>query len=488
MKNSLIFSLFVLSLSLFQCTSNSSDPCACSCGKGFVCENSVCVLDVDVDVIEDLEPEDGTDSDPAGLDQTTDEQPEQTGGPCIQVEPWQLDFGYKALGMLETQVVSVGACGSEALEIYGIYLTQDSADSFTLGLSTLDHEPTPEHPLLVLPGHEITFEVGFLRLTASAEDPQGNPVLDVGTVVIDNNSPENPAKIALGAVAVVPTCPTAVIHCAQGDEVTPQTTLHLKGDESYASYLDITKWVWSVKQPSGSQSVFVPSPQIDNPTFLVGVAGVYTFLLDVFDETGLRSCVPAEYEVLVIPHQAIHVELVWHTPNDIDETDSGPEAGANLDLHLAHPWASGPDLDMDGVPDGWFDNLFDCFWFNAHPNWGSFDPGIQDDPILSGDDDDGAGPEMIDLNIPEEGVTYRVGVHYWNDNGYGMSYATVRVYIYSYLVFEQANVMLADKDMWEVCTIEWPSGKVLVVETDGSYKITHDYDNPYFFQDQAAEP
>ena len=41
--------------------------------------------------------------------------------------------------------------------------------------------------------------------------------------------------------------------------------------------------------------------------------------------------------------------------------------------------------------------LFDCFWFNAHPNWGSFDPSVDDDPGLDRDDTDGAGPENLFL-------------------------------------------------------------------------------------------
>ena len=95
-------------------------------------------------------------------------------------------------------------------------------------------------------------------------------------------------------------------------------------------------------------------------------------------------------------------------------------------------------------------------------------------------DDDGAGPAQIKIDAPEH-VTYLVGVHYWDDHGFGPSYATVRVYIFGELVFEVADVMLVDLGMWEVATIEWPSGKVHVVTDDvGQYKVTPDYVNPYF--------
>lgn len=275
-------------------------------------------------------------------------------------------------------------------------------------------------------------------------------------------------------------CPTAVIEVAEGNEVVPPTFLHLSGINSHGSS-EIKQWEWSVEQPDGPQSVFEPPKTTPNPIFEANVVGTYVFRLDVWDAMGQKSCEPAIHEVQVIPDEPIHIELFWHTPDDPDETDTGAEAGSDLDLHFVHPWAEGPDLDEDGEADRWFDNLFDCFWFNAHPNWGSYDPATPDDPSLDLDDTDGAGPEIISLGIPED-VTYRVGVHYWNAHGFGVSYATVRVYIYATLVFEKSDVMLSDRDMWEVCTIEWPSEEVVWVSVDGDHKITPNYENPYFVQ------
>ncbi len=275
--------------------------------------------------------------------------------------------------------------------------------------------------------------------------------------------------------------PIPVIKSEQGDQVIPQTVMHLYGDESYVHNGTVAKWQWEVSQPIMSQSIFVPASNFPNPSFEVNVAGVYTFYLTVFDGLGTQSLHPAEFEVVVIPDQALHIELLWHTPEDPDETDTGPEAGSDLDLHFLHPFAAGPDLDGDGAPDGWFDIPFDCFWFNAHPNWGSFDPSSNDNADLDRDDTDGAGPENINLNIPEN-LTYKVGVHYWNDHGYGGAYATVRVYIYGKLVAEFSDVLLFENDMWEVATIEWPTGTVSMVPGDcPDVKVTPDYVNPYFY-------
>jgi len=134
-----------------------------------------------------------------------------------------------------------------------------------------------------------------------------------------------------------------------------------------------------------------------------------------------------------------------------------------------------------GESDVWFDQPFDCFWYNAHPNWGSFDRKIDDDPGLDRADTDGAGPEILNLNQPEN-TTYRLGVHYFSDHEYGPSYATVRVYIKSKLVLEVSEVKLVHHDMWDVATIHWPSGEVALVEKPGGgYKITPNYQNPFFF-------
>jgi hypothetical protein len=404
-------------------------------------------------------------------------------GPCIAVNPQQVKFGGKKIGDLATLPLVISSCGDAPLELYGIDFADGSSADFDVDTSPLDHEPAAGDPIIVPIGADVTININFVPDEENPTDVNGNPIPDEGILLIDNNSFYQTKEVEVSGFGALVLCPTAVIQVAEGNEVIPQTVLHLYGDQSYAATGTIAKWDWSVDQPLGSQSVFIPSNTFPNPTFEVNVAGKYTFNLTVYDEQNVPSCAPDTFEVVVIPDEAIHIELLWHTPEDPDETDEGPEAGSDLDLHFTHPWAGGPDLDGDGQPDGWFDQPFDCFWFNAHPEWGSFDPSIDDNPGLDRDDTDGAGPENINLNIPED-VLYKVGVHYWNDHGYGASYATVRVYIYSQLVFEVPDVKLVDSDMWEVCTVEWPSGKVQVVtDTAGQYKITPNYQNPFFFQD-----
>ncbi len=396
-------------------------------------------------------------------------------GPCITVNPQEVDFHGQKTGSVAVLPLEIQSCGDAPLEIFDLDLATGSSLDFQIDTSTLPHHPEPGNPVVVPIAGSVTVNVTY---TPDVDDPivDGVAVGDTGTLIITNNSFYEEKPVELSGHGSKFVCPTAIIDCAEGLEVKPQTVLHLYGDQSFATEGTITKWDWSVEQPVLSASVFIPSSSFPNPTFQANTAGIYKFELMVYDALNVASCEKDILEVMVIPDEAIHIELLWNTPQDSDQTDEGPEAGADLDLHFTHPFAGGPDIDGDGVADGWFHMPFDCFWWNTQPEWGSFDPGVDDNPGLDRDDTDGAGPENINLNIPEDDTTYKVGVHYWKQNEFGPSWATVRVYIYSQLVFEIADVKLVEYDMWEVCTIDWKSGIVTAItDAQGQYKIIPDY-------------
>ena len=411
-------------------------------------------------------------------------------GPCIALSPKKVDFGGRIVGEPAVIAVTIISCGEEPLEIGAVHLAEGGSPDFSLDLGGLPGVApgtaslaAPLPPVVLAPNETATFEVGFVPAGVNPIDATGTPLFDLGIVHLTTDAFVPHVEVELKGFGVEFECPTAVIKVQEGEEVIPQTKPHLIGSESYAAEGPVAKHQWSVDQPIGSMSVFLPSATAPDPTFEANVAGTYVFRLDVWSETGEASCMPAEYTVFVNPDEAIHVELLWSTPNDEDQTDEGPEAGADLDLHFRHPYATGEDVDGDGKPDGWFDQPFDCFWFNPHPNWGSLDPLKDDDPGLDRDDTDGAGPENVNLNIPEDGLTYDIGVHYWNDHGYGPSAATLRLYIYSSLVFQVSDVQLANHDLWQVATVAWPSGKVqLTTDESGSYEIIPNYKHPFFFE------
>ncbi len=410
------------------------------------------------------------------------------GGPCIQIDPQRVDFGGKLFGGAYTIDVQVTSCGDADLQVTGVRLKdgEGASEDFTLDLTSFgasnSGELTEEDAPVVIPKNSSkTFSVTYVPDEINPTDVNGKPIADLNFIEIHSNTYLPVIDVEVRGFGVEVDCPTAIIQVQEGEEVIPQTKLHLVGSQSTAPSGSIKTYEWSVQQPPGSKSVFHPSKSFADPTFEVNVAGTYVFYLNVWDEKGEAACEVAEYTVIVNPDEAIHIELLWDTPNDPDQTDEGPEAGADMDLHFTHPFATGADVDGDGIPDGFFDMPFDTFWFNPEPDWASHDPAVDDNPSLDRDDTDGAGPENINLNLPEDGLKYRVGVHYWNDHGFGASYATVRVYIFSVLVFEVAGVEMMHHDMCEFATIDWPSGEVLpVTGPDGGYKCMPNYENPLF--------
>jgi hypothetical protein len=121
-------------------------------------------------------------------------------------------------------------------------------------------------------------------------------------------------------------------------------------------------------------------------------------------------------------------------------TLSWPLLGSDVDLHLVRPG-------------GAYFTDSDCYYSNKHPDWGQ--PGIDcDDPQLDVDCITQCTVEHINLNKLENG-TYSVKVHYYSDHGQGPTTATVSVWLQG-TVRTFSNV-LSDDQVWDVCTIDWPS-------------------------------
>lgn len=253
----------------------------------------------------------------------------------------------------------------------------------------------------------------------------------------------------------------AIVTNAESGTVVPQTQVQLSAEglpEGAVAYR------WSVIQPEGSASVFRPSATVLTPSFELNVAGTYTFILEVFDGEG-QVVGTARYTMFVVPVADLHISLTWHTPNDPDETNTGNNAGGDLDLHVLR-------TDLGGT---WFDITHDTFWDS--PSSGA--PGAPQRPSLDRDDTDGAGPENANLTSLS-GATYAVGVHYWDDHDFGSSFATVRIYLRGQLVEEWAHVELEHRDFWHSHNID-ADGTVTRVG-NGAPVIQPNYNHPDYFQ------
>ncbi|MBR56729.1 MAG: hypothetical protein CMH54_01590 [Myxococcales bacterium] len=406
-----------------------------------------------------------------------------TNMPCLEITPKnEINFNGRLIGHIAQLPVILSNCGNAEVSVSGISMLEGASPDFAFDFSELSTGTSPDadNPLLIDVNGSETFYVQYIPDEENPIDEiTGAFLYDTGTLVVENNSFEEEISLDLQGFGVTELCPTAIIDVLEGDQVIPQTVLHLKSNNSYAPAGEVVEFYWEVLQPVGSESVFIPSPTWPNPTFTTNVAGNYRFYLDVYDQDNTISCETAEYLVTVIPDEAIHVELLWDTPNDFIQSDEGPAAGSDMDLHFIHPYAGGgPDKDFDGVPDPWFDPIYDCAWFNRYPDWASIDPNVDDNPGLDRDDTDGAGPENLNLAEPED-VIYRVGVHYFDDNAFGLSIPTIRVYVFTALLLEITGPEMLPLQMWEAAEIDWPiiEARPVIGPIDG-FKIIDNYEAP----------
>ena len=429
--------------------------------------------------------------------------------PCLGLAKWSdpllSQFGGALPGQTEVRAPAIKNCGTGALSIVDVQLdetpngaTAEFAVDWSEQLWGSKVGPgaiSPSNPLIIQPNGEAVFQVRYMPADMS---PQAKP--DKATLLVTLSDGQQLLKEFTGW-GVEQICPFPVIKVMEGEQVVPGTMLHFSGTSSYSlTGAKIVKYQWTVKQPPGSQQELLPYSSAPETTLQANLSGEYEVCLHVWDDLGVKSCIPYCVKILVITGAAFHLELLWDTPNDPDQTDEGPAAGADLDLHFAHPLAAGPDDDCDGKGDPWFSNPFDAFWFNPMPKWGDANV-TADDPSLDVDDTDGAGPENVSMATPEgtagDPVAYSIGVHYWNDHGYGASYATLSMYSYGIKAFQISQVKLQPLDMWYVGKLHWPNalsggskklvetcyqsgsscaaGKKLMWQTKGDYCVTPCY-------------
>ena len=386
--------------------------------------------------------------------------------PCLKIlQTPEVAFGAVVLGQISSQGIDLQNCGDAALAVTSIQLLPGANPAFVLDFAK-DPTPSVDAPLAIPHNGSYKFHATYTPSELSQE-VSGTLVSDIALLEVDSNA--DPKQTKLTGVGVTSACPKAIIKVKEGEEVVPQTVLHLSGSSSLApGGGSIAKYKWTAKkQPAGSNQKFVPNATSPETTFVTNAAGQYDFCLSVTDNKGVLSCTDACTTVIVTPSDCLHAELLWHTPADPDETDT---VGADEDIHLAHQLANQPDIDCDGDPDPWFDTTFDCFWWVPTPHWGvqSTD---QQSPKLDLDDTDGAGPENVSLPAPEGTLsdphTYALGVHYWNDKGFGHSWAIVRVYVCGNLAAEYnqphpdqpagGGIEMKALDMWYVGKINWPN-------------------------------
>ncbi len=412
-------------------------------------------------------------------------------GPKLVVVPNPVDFGGKLISKAAGMRVTLKSEGTENLELTSISLDPATSPDFSLDITELDPQPTVETPLVLEPNDSVDVTVKFTPNEENPRDVDNKPIPDTGAILIANNGIEAVVNVPLSGYGVTVDCPKPVIIIEQGEQVKPQTVLNIHGEQSTSGSAggSIVSYSWTVDQPEENKFILLPTASSPTVTHEVNIGGEYVYCLDVCDSQYCSSdpkCGGAVCKTVnVIPDKAIHCELTWNTPADDDQFNEGEDEGADMDLHFAHPFAAMTDIDGDGKPDPWFHVPYDAFWFQKNPQWETPNPDGKDNPSLDRDDTDGAGPENINLDSPVAGRVYRIGVHYWDDHGYGASYPRLKCYIWGQPVFDfDMNVTgqaMYKCDMWNAVEIAWPQQTVtLLRNTDNSLKITKGYEEPSF--------
>ena len=172
-------------------------------------------------------------------------------------------------------------------------------------------------------------------------------------------------------------------------------------------------------------------------------------------ENGKQTFASAELVIVGdFPVLALYTQLRWNT----DYTD--------VDFHLLPPGSNFSDL--------WTNK--DCFYANRHVSWGAF---------LDMDDVDGYGPEHITIPMNPASGRYTLYVHYYASHGGNDPKAFVSVSANNGIIkqFTSPRNLIYNGgdeagDVWEVCTIDYPSGTITPVNQMHNLSTTKSFHIP----------
>jgi hypothetical protein len=367
--------------------------------------------------------------------------------PCILVDgEGGFDFGTGFIGGVSSRTLSITNCSpNKELIVDGIRLLEDSDSAFSLGNLPAD---LPDGPATIPVDETASFVLNY----APEAETENSATLEV----ISNDEAKSPLLIPIVGTGSNNACPIPIARIKEVGaadvwsdtlDTIPLATIQFDGTQSSDPDAPndpqaIAAYEWTViSRPAGSTSTFIPNNTEPNPQLFIDLAGTYVVELRVFDRQNIPSCSTARAVIIANPDEDVHIQLVWDTPGDPDQTDTGRGKGADLDLHFLHPRGN------------WNAEPWDCYWLNPIAPWAT--SSSLDDPSLDIDDTDGSGPENINLNNPEE-VAYRVGVFYFSDHNFGPTYATLRIYLQQVLVFELRDKFLDRTGrFWDAASIEW---------------------------------
>jgi hypothetical protein len=254
-------------------------------------------------------------------------------------------------------------------------------------------------------------------------------------------------------VDATPTPPDAI--CPPVIETTPLSTVSITGSGVDDGTIVAYRWS-SVDIPAGSSSTPPAPADAATTRFNPDVAGDYTLQLTVTDDDGQTGTCETVVRALVA--EGLRVELYWNPPDRSCHTSPGTAGcdSSDVDFHLLHPMAT-----------RWFDDALDCYYSTCIGDGLSwFEAGRDDDPRLDLDQTDGFGPENINIDVPAT-ATYRVGAHFFSDDGMGPAEVYVNVYCgvgSSAPIASFGPVTLRNDQFWKVADVAVGGGGCRVTD------------------------
>ena len=383
--------------------------------------------------------------------------------PCLMIQPGRLEFSPAvSVGTSQTKTVLLKSCSAVPLEIKDVI---QSAGSELFKHQLLDADTPIEY------GESARLEVTF--------SPVSEGTAQAVYTILNNDPLQSNARLTVMAESSSNQCPKASARARLSSaspwetklDLAPLDTITLDASQSTDKESTMLNYYWSIqKAPTDSTSKIVENSADNGMTasFFLDLAGDYEFCLNVEDTDGMMSCNSSCVEVSVVPKQTIHAQLVWHTPAD---KTVGDKDGTDLDLHfLTLPDGHWGEQGHPELNDG-----SDIYFGNREASWVVPGYGVET-PSLDRDDKDGEGPENINLDHPAPCRWYAVGVHYYNDNGLGPSYATVRIYIDGKLIHSQPNISFTQTAVFkQIAWIFWDGSSAYIKSAGLAYDKDDDW-------------
>lgn len=377
--------------------------------------------------------------------------------PCMLIKPSIVEFSNVSVGTEQSKTVELQSCSSVPLIISEVQAVGSGPFRFAL---------TGQSPALEQ-GSSATLTITYAPTEAGSHQ--------ISYVVLSNDPLSASAKINVLGSASHNECPTAVLRgrVSSASEwvrsvmASPLDTVSLDASLSTDKESHQLVYHWSVRKRPQDSTSFIQSSE-ESANFFVDLAGSYELCLDVEDTEGMMSCNTDCISVDATPKQKLNIQLVWKTPAD---KSIGDEDGTDLDLHFVR-LGSGKWGDKGQAS---LNNGTDVYFLNQHPVW-DIPGGSVENPSLDRDDKDGEGPENVSLDNPNPCSWYAVGIHYYNDYGFGPSYATVRIFIGGKMRFEKSNILFSrNAEFRQIALIHWDGSTARAFEAASYYSKDEDW-------------